>query len=53
MAKKKVYVCQICNSYVTKDAEEEVPVCCGQVMIEMDEVEEEDVYEEKEASGGL
>ncbi len=46
--KKKVYVCQICNSYVTKDADEEVPVCCGQVMIEM-----ADVYEEKNASGGL
>ncbi len=50
---KKVYVCQICNSYVTKDAGEEVPVCCGQPMIEMDQVEDDDIYELKDASGGL
>jgi|Deesub1362A_J573_1020465.scaffolds.fasta_scaffold11867_3 hypothetical protein len=53
MAKKKVYVCQKCNAYVTKGIDEDVPFCCGQAMIEMDEVEERDIYEEKEASGGI
>jgi rubrerythrin len=27
--KKKVYVCQICNTYLTKDEDEAIPVCCG------------------------
>ncbi len=51
--KKKVYVCQICNSYMTKDADEPVPICCGKAMLVMDEVDEKDIYEEKDAAGGL
>ncbi len=51
--KKKVYVCQICNSYLTKDEDEQVPICCGKAMMVMDELEENEIYENKEASGGL
>lgn len=52
-AKKKVYVCQKCNTYLTKDANDAIPVCCGKEMVEMDEFEESDVNEIKESSGGL
>jgi len=41
--KKKVYVCQICNTYFPKDADEAVPVCCGKEMVVMDEFEEDEV----------
>lgn len=53
MAKKKVYVCQKCNTYLTKDADDAIPVCCGKEMVEMDEFEEGEVKELKESSGGL
>jgi rubrerythrin len=52
-AKKKVYVCQVCNTYFTKDAEEPIPVCCAKGMIVMDEFEEGEVKEIKESAGGL
>jgi rubrerythrin len=51
--KKKVYVCQICNTYFPKDADEAVPVCCGKEMVVMDEFEEDEVKNMKESSGGL
>ena len=51
--KKKVYVCQMCNSYLTKDEDEPVPICCGKEVFEMDEVVEKDIYKQKETSGGL
>jgi len=53
VAKKKVYVCQICNTYLTKDVDEAIPVCCGKEMVEMDEFEEGEVKDIKESSGGL
>ncbi len=53
MAKKKVYVCQICNTYITKDEKDPIPVCCGKEMVEMDEFEEGEVKNIKESSGGL
>lgn len=51
--KKKVYVCQICNTYFAKDADEEVPICCVKEMMNMDEFEEGEIKEIKESSGGL
>ncbi len=53
MAKKKVYVCQICNTYLTTDANVEMPLCCGKEMFEMDEFDENEVKTVKESSGGL
>lgn len=53
MAKKKVYVCQICNTYLTEDEKETIPICCGKEMIEMGEFEENEVKEIKESSGAL
>lgn len=50
---KKVYVCKICNTYLTKDAEEAIPLCCGKGMIIMDELFEDDAYEMKDSAGGL
>lgn len=52
-AMKKVYVCQICNTYLTKNEDEPIPVCCGKDMVEMDEFEEGEIKEIKESSGGL
>ncbi len=51
--KKKVYVCQICNTYFPKDEDEPIPMCCGKDMIVMDEFEEGEVKEPKESAGGL
>jgi len=51
--KKKVYVCKHCNAYMTKDYDEPVPLCCGKAMIEMDEVDENEIYEEKSSSSGM
>ncbi|MFN3739215.1 MAG: hypothetical protein ACK4TF_00895 [Thermodesulfovibrionales bacterium] len=53
MAKKKVYVCQICNTYIVKKDDEAIPVCCGKEMVEMDEFEDGEVKSIKESSGGL
>jgi hypothetical protein len=54
MAKmKKVYACKLCNAYLTKDAGEATALCCGRTMTEMDELSENDIYEEKESSGGM
>lgn len=53
MAKKKVYVCQKCNTYLTQDEDNAVPICCGQEMVEMDEFEEGEIKSIKESSGGL
>lgn len=53
MAKKKVYICQICNNYIVKKDDGEIPVCCGKDMVEMDEFEEGEVKNIKESSGGL
>jgi hypothetical protein len=54
MAKmKKVYACKLCNAYMTKDADETTPLCCGRAITEMDELSEDDIYEEKESSGGM
>lgn len=50
---KKVYVCKLCNTYMTKDADEAAPLCCGRAMIVMDELNENEIYEEKESSGGM
>jgi len=50
---KKVYVCKICNTYLTKDATEPVPICCGKGMFEMDELYEDEAYEIKDSAGGL
>ncbi len=44
MSEKKttyVYACQSCNKYVKADSEDDVPVCCGQDMEVMDEIEED------------
>ncbi len=51
--KKKVYACKVCNAYMTKDYDEQVPLCCGKGMVLMDELGEDEIYEEKEASGGI
>lgn len=51
--KKKVYVCKICNTYMTRDADEAVPLCCGKGMIVMDELTEDEIYQKKESAGGL
>lgn len=51
--KKKVYVCQVCNAYLTKDGNEPTPICCGKAMMVMDELDEGEIYEEKDVSGGL
>jgi len=51
--KKKVYACSVCNAYMTKDADEPLPLCCGKGMVLMDELSEDEIYEEKEASGGI
>jgi hypothetical protein len=51
--KKKVYACKVCNAYLTKDAEEATPLCCGKSMMVMDELSEDEIYEEKNASGGI
>lgn len=53
MAKKKVYVCQICNTYLTKDENDAIPVCCGKEMVEMDKFDTSEVKNIKESSGGL
>jgi hypothetical protein len=50
---KRVYVCKICNTYLTRDATEEIPLCCGKGMIVMDELSEDEAYEIKDSSGGL
>ncbi len=50
---KKVYACKICNAYMTKEAGEPAPLCCGKGMLLMDELNEDEIYEEKEASGGI
>lgn len=50
---KKVYVCKICNTYLTQDAAEKVPICCGKGMFEMDELYEDEAYEIKDSPGGL
>jgi len=53
MAKmKKVYTCKICNAYLTEYADAATPLCCGKTMMLMDELSEDEIYEEKEASGG-
>ena len=49
---KKVYACRLCNAYMTKDADEATPLCCGKGMDLMDELNEDEIYEEKESSGG-
>lgn len=49
---KKVYACRLCNAYMTKDADEATPLCCGKGMDLMDELSEDEIYEEKESSGG-
>jgi len=49
---KKVYVCKLCNTYMTRDSDESAPLCCGRSMIVMDELSEDEIYEEKESSGG-
>lgn len=51
--KKKVYACKVCNAYMTKDAEEPTPLCCGKAMVVMDELSEDEIYEQKESSGGI
>ncbi len=51
--RKKVYACKKCNAYMTKDADDPTPLCCGRAMMEMDELSEDDIYEEKESSGGM
>jgi len=50
---KKVYVCKICNTYMTKDVEEPTPLCCGKPMIVMDELLEGETYEVKDSAGGM
>lgn len=50
---KKVYVCKLCNTYLTKDAVESAPLCCGRSMIVMDELNEDEIYDEKNSSGGM
>jgi len=50
---KKVYACTKCNAYMTKNSDEPVPLCCGRMMTEMDELSEDEIYEHKEASGGM
>jgi len=50
---KKVYACAKCNAYMTKDSDEPVPLCCGRLMNEMDELSEDEIYEHKESSGGM
>lgn len=51
--RKKVYACQICNTYMTKDADEPSPLCCSRGMLAMDELDEDEIYEQKDAAGGL
>ncbi len=50
---KKVYVCKVCNTYLTKDANETAPLCCGKTMIVMDELSEDEAYEIKDSAGGI
>ncbi len=38
---------------MTKDADEPTPICCGKAMMVMDELREDEIYENKEVSGGL
>ncbi len=49
---KKVYACRLCNAYMTKDYNEPTPLCCGKGMDLMDELSEDEIYEQKESSGG-
>ena len=50
---KKVYACTKCNAYMTKDSDEPTPLCCRRLMTEMDELSEDEIYEQKESSGGM
>ena len=50
---KKVYACTKCNAYMTKDSAEAIPLCCGRLMTEMDELSEDEIYEQKESAGGM
>ncbi len=52
-SKKKVYLCQVCNAYMTKDINEPAPICCGTVTVLMDEPFNEEVCEGNDVSGGL
>ena len=50
---KKVYTCKKCNAYLTKGADEPAPLCCGRAMTEIDEFSEDEIFEEKQPSGGI
>ena len=50
---KKVYACKVCNAYLTNSADEPTPLCCGKAMLLMDELSEDDIFEEKSSSGGI
>lgn len=50
---KKVYACKVCNAYLTNNADEPTPLCCGKAMLLMDELSEDDIHEEKSSSAGI
>ena len=50
---KKVYACKVCNAYLTNNADEPTPLCCGKAMLLMDELSEDDIHEEKSSSSGI
>ena len=50
---KKVYACKVCNAYLTNNANEPTPLCCGKAMLLMDELSEDDIHEEKSSSSGI
>lgn len=50
---KKVFACKVCNAYMTKDANDSTPLCCGKAMIVMDELSEDEMYDQKESSSGM